>query len=329
MFKPVFAIAAVAASGLLWAASGSAGSSPPDVTCSQVTQSFSGTAHDLTVPANGYCAVDHATITHDLIVQRNGGADVTDSTIGYDALFAKGAFGDNIRTTTGHDLSYTGEGGGNISGSTIGYDLNVGREAEDDVSQSTIGHDVTVGFNSGVGLGAVRIGHNFMASDANGVGTGCGDPTADCHVQVGNDFVIDGSPGRPDPTNFIFNGICDLSVGHDLSITNRWVTLGIGIGEDTCGGTPSGPVSVGHNLVFSGNTALTGFFGPSGFGIDGVTVGNDLTVTNNTATDALRVSGNTVTGDATCRNNNPPASLAGGGFAGGPNSIGGTNHGCP
>jgi hypothetical protein len=325
MFKTVFAIAAVAASALFWAASSSAGSSAPDVTCSQVTQSFSGTAHDLTVPANGYCAVANATITHDLIVQRNAGADVNDSTIGYDALYAMGAFGDNIRTRTGHDLSYAGEGGGNISQSSIGYDLSFGREGGADISQSTIGHDLTAGFDDGLGLQAVQIGDNLMTSEPNTVQTGCDDPSANCHVQVGNDFVIDGSPGPPDPGAFVFDGICDLSVGHDLRITNRWVTLGIGLGEDTCGGTPSGPVSVGHDLVFSGNTALTGFFGPSGFGMVGVTVGRDLTVTNNTEADSLQVSGNTVTRNATCRNNNPPASLEGGG----PNSIGGTNKGCP
>jgi hypothetical protein len=325
MFKTLLAIAAVAASALFWAASGSSAPPPPNVTCSQVTNSFSGTAYDLTVPANGYCAVDHATITHDLIVQRNAGADVSDSTIQHDSRYGQGAFGDNTGTTIGHDLSYWGEGGGNISGSTIGYDLSLGRDGGADVSESTIGHDLTEGFNSGMGLQAVQIGDDVVANQPNTVQTGCGDPTADCHVQVGNDFLINGSPGRPDSGAFVFDGICDLSVGHDLSITNRWVTLGIGLGEDTCGGTPSGPVSVGHDLVFSGNTGLTGFFGPTGFGIVGVTVGRDLTVTNNTETDSLQVSGNTVTRNATCRNNNPPASLVGGD----PNSIGGTNNGCP
>jgi hypothetical protein len=321
-----FVIVAVAVVALFTAAGGSAGSSPPDVTCSQVTQSFSGTAHDLTVPVGGYCAVNNATITHDLVVQRNGGSDVNDSTIGYDALYAKDAFGDITGSTVLHDALYAGEGCGNVIGSTIGYDLGYDTAGGCVISDSTIGHDVTSGFNSDLFVGAVKIGHNFVASEPNSVQVGGNDPTVDSHVQVGNDFVINGSPGPPDPNAFLFDGICDLSVGNDLSITNRWVTLGIGLGEHTCGGTPSGPVTVGRDLIYTGNTGLTNpFFGPTGLGFSGVTVGRNITVTGNSATGDITLADNTIGGNATCRNNNPPASLAGGG----PNSIGGINRGCP
>lgn len=307
MIKAALAIAAAALAALLTAAGGSSAPNPPNVTCSQVTQSFSGTAHDLIVPADGYCAIDNAAITDDLIVQRNAGGDVTDSTIQHDALYADEAGGDITGSTIGHNVSYSSDGGGSIFDSTIGFDLTAGSDSE-------------------LHLAASQVGHNLVATRPGTVQTGANSPTEFGHVQVGNDFVINGSPGRPDPTAFVFDGICDLSVGHDLGITNRWVTLGIGLG-DNCASNGGGPVSVGHDLVFSGNDALSGFFGPSALELGGVTVGHDLTVTRNSATAWVEVADNTIGHDATCRNNNPPASLAE--SFDGPNSIGGTNNGCP
>jgi hypothetical protein len=306
MLKATSIIVAGVAAMLLAAASSSAGSAAPrDVTCSQVTQSFSGTARDLTVPPNGYCDIENATITHDLIVKYDAGGDVTNSTIA-------------------HDARYADEAGGDVTSSTIGHDLIYSRDSGGAIYESTIGHDLTAGFHSGLNLAASRIGHDLVAYRPGTVQTGGISPTEVGQVLIGNDFVIDGSPGPPDPSAFVFDGMCDLSVGHDLSITNRWVTLGIGLG-DGCGGSVTETISVGHDVVFSGNSALTGFFGPSGLDVVGLNVGHDLTVTRNTAAARVEVGDNTVGANATCRNNNPAATEDGAG----PNSIAGRNNGCP
>jgi hypothetical protein len=165
-----------------------------------------------------------------------------------------------------------------------------------------------------------------MADQPNTVQTGAISPTDKGHVQVGHDLIVTGSPGPPDTTAFVFDGMCDLTVGHDLSVTNRWVTLGIGLG-DICIRNGEPPVTVGHDLVFSGNDALNGYFGPSTLEVGNVTVGNALIVTGNSATGYLEVADNVVAGNATCLNNSPAASLPE--SVDGPNHIGGTNNGCP
>ena len=306
MIRTALALAAGVAATLVVAASGSAAPQPPNVTCSQLTQAFSGTAHDLTVPANGYCDIENATITHDLIVQHDSGGDLTNSTVGHDARYAVEAGGDLRGSAIGHDLSYAG-GGGSIFGSTIGNDLTA-RYSE-------------------VHLAASQIGHNLIAYRPDSIQTGAISPDDAGLVQVENDFVIDGSPGQPDTGAFVFDGICDLSVGRDLSITNRWVTLGIGLGDE-CPSRGRGPVTVGRDLVFSGNDALNSdFAGPSALEVGNVTVRRNLTVTHNSAALWLEVADNTVAGDATCRDNNPAASLPE--SSDGPNSVGGKNDGCP
>jgi hypothetical protein len=306
MIRAALALAGGVAALLVVAASGSAAPQPPNVTCDQVTQTFSGTAHDLTVPANGYCDIENATITHDLIVQHDSGGDLANSTVGNDARYAVEAGGDIRGSAIGHDLRYAG-GGGSIFGSTIGNDL-IARYSE-------------------VHLAASQIGHNLFAFRPDSIQTGATGPDEAGLVQVGNDFVIDGSPGQPDTGAFLFDGMCDLSVGHDLRITNRWVTLGIGLGDE-CPPRGHGPVSVGRDLVFSGNDALNSdFAGPSALEVGNVTVGRNLTVTHNSAALWLEVADNNVAGNATCRDNSPAASLPE--SYDGPNIIGGKNDGCP
>jgi hypothetical protein len=306
MIRAALVLVAGTAVTLAGAVGASSAPPPPNVTCDQVTQTFSGTAHDLTVPANGYCDIENATITHDLIVQHDSGGDLTNSTVGHDARYAVEAGGDLRGSAIGHDLSYEG-GGGSIFGSTIGNDLTA-RYSE-------------------VHLAASQIGHNLIAYRPDSIQTGAISPDEAGLVQVENDFVIDGSPGQPDTGAFVFDGICDLSVGRDLRITNRWVTLGIGLGDE-CPSRGRGPVTVGRDLVFSGNDALNSdFAGPSALEVGNMNVGRNLTVTHNSAALWLEVADNTVAGDATCRDNNPAASLPESND--GPNSIGGTNNGCP
>ena len=57
---------------------------PPDVVCSQDTFLFTGTAHDLIVPEDGFCEVTGATITHDMIQRDSAGAEISETSIGND-----------------------------------------------------------------------------------------------------------------------------------------------------------------------------------------------------------------------------------------------------
>jgi hypothetical protein len=77
-------------------------------------------------------------------------------------------------------------------------------------------------------------------------------------VYVGHDFTIDGSPDIP----FVFDGLCNLTAGHDVRITNRTVNLGLGFGGH-CEANGQHPNDVGHHLVITGVSAVPGFFGAS------------------------------------------------------------------
>src|SRR5438067_175921 len=99
--------------------------------------------------------------------------------------------------------------------------------------------------------------------------------------------------GTPD-SDFAFDGLCSLNVGHDVRIVNRTVNFGIGFG-DNCAGR--GPNTVGHDLVFANDSAVSSFFGPSPIEVGGNTVGHDLVFTHNTAPGGyLEVSDNQVAG---------------------------------
>ena len=287
MKRLIFSLVTLSALFLIVALQGSA-AGPANVVCSQQTNSFTGSAHNLIVPANGYCEIDSATITNDLIVEHDAGADVSNSTIQDDMIMQLHA-------------------GGSLA-------------------TSTVGHDVRVGFGGGFNMALATIVHDLVASQSDVVGTGgIGPPPAPAGPStVGHDFVINGSPGRPDTSNFIFNGICDLTVGNDLKVTNRWVTLGFSIGDEEACGT-NAPVSVGHDLVVTNDSALSGFFGPSSLDVGNNTVGHDLIFTDNTAVSGgnLEVSDNNVGNDAVCARNNPAPSADDPGD--GPNVAGGTN----
>jgi hypothetical protein len=191
-----------------------------------------------------------------------------------------------------------------VTNSTIGHDMVMQHDSGGTLATSTVGHDVRIGFNGNLNMALATVEHDFVASQANDVGTGAtGPPPAPSGPStVGHDFVINGSPGPPDTGAFVFNGICDLTVGNDLKVVNRWVTLGFTIG--------CGSVSVGHDLVVSNDSALSGFFGPSSLNVVNNTVGHDLIFTDNTADTggSLEVSGNNVGRDAICARNNPTPS---------------------
>jgi hypothetical protein len=268
MFKRAQVLAAVLAACLLVPFAGSA-AGPKDVVCSQATEFFTGTAHNLIVAPDHFCFVIDATITNDLTVGDLGFALV-------------------LNTTIGHDL---------IANAGAGTEVGLG---------TTIGRDLVVqGPRGGVHLEQMTIGRDLVASKPETIQTGRNGPdTPGGPVRVGRDVVIDGSPDF----EFVFDGMCDLHVARDLRITNRSVTLGIGIGN-TCAGNGLPSNTIGRDLVMTGNHALEGFFGPSSLNVGDNEVGRNLVFTGNTAVPggALTVSGNDVGRDAICASNTPAA----------------------
>jgi hypothetical protein len=296
MSKKALVVLACCGAFLTLGSQGAAAGSDATV-CNQDTQAFSGQTTNLIVPIGGYCAVDHATITGNLVVQNGAGTDVTNSSIGYDMTL------------------------GNDSGATLG--------------NSSVGGDVKVGFNGFFGAGVAHIGHDLTATHPNGIQIGSTGPPPDGfsgRVTVGHNLVVNGSPGPPDPGNFIFDAICNLGVGNDLVMENRWVTLGFTIGDSTAPFSPcigDQPVTVGHDLLVTNNKALNGFFGPSSIEVGDIQVGNNATFSGNSAVPGgtLEFNDNTIAGNATCSMNTP--SISGNLPADGPNIVGGTNNGCP
>jgi hypothetical protein len=270
----------------------SGGAAAPAATvCSQTTQSFSGSASTLIVPAGGYCAISNATIAQDLILQDGAGADLSQVTVGRDMLGGQDAGAGINDTTIGGNLSLRGgEGGADLAGVRIGHDYLLADGAGTEMERTTISHD-------------------FVASQPSTVQSGRNGPDSPGGaVNVGHDARITGSPAD---NPFVFDGICDLHVGHDLSVTNRTVTLGIGLKSAGCSSSGQPGNTIGHDLVVTGNTAASGFFGPSSLRIGDNRVGHDLVFSGNTAVPggALEVTNNVVGHDLLCSGNSPAVTV--------------------
>lgn len=189
-----------------------------------------------------------------------------------------------------------------------------------------IGHDLVGTTNDSFHLERTTIDTDLVAFQPGTVQTGqIGPDTPGGPVHVGRDLVIQGTP--PD-NDFVFDGMCDLTVGRDLRMIDRSVTLGVGFGDqsggkEVCSARQSN--TIGHDLVFTGNSALSGFFGPSSIEVGNNRVGHDLIFTGNTAVPGgfLEVSDNVVGHDAICANNSPAPS--GDDSSDGPNTVGHTN----
>jgi hypothetical protein len=264
---------------------------PASTVCSQATQEFSGSATTLIVPAGGYCAISNATISQDLILQDGAGADLSQVSVGRDMIGgADAGAGINDTTIAGNLSLRGGEGGADLAGVRVGHDYLLADGAGTHMERTTISHD-------------------FVASQPSTVQSGRNGPdTPGGPVNVGHDVRISGSPAD---NPFVFDGICDLHVGHDLSVMNRTVTLGIGLASQGCrsGGEPGN--TIGHDLVVTGNTAASGFFGPSGLRVGDNRVGHDLVFSGNTAVPGgtLEVTGNTVGHDLLCSGNSPAVTV--------------------
>jgi hypothetical protein len=334
--KRMLCVAGALAACLLAPVAGSA-ADPPDVTC---TTSFSGTSRDLTVPAGASCTVAGATVTRDLILADGAGGSVSGTTVGRDVRFGDESGADVSDTKIGHDVVASGtDSGAGLTNTTIGHDLVAagddsgfdtegvsvghdfvasGEESGAQLADTTIGHDVDLlGEGGEIQMASTTIANDFFASEPQTVQTGT--PGAPAPVQVGGDFTIQGTPGPA--FQFVFDGICDLHVGRDLTITDRSVTLGIGLGTH-CAARGEGLNTVGRDLVFTNNSSQNGFFGPSSLHVVANQVGRDLLVTGNTAVvpgGAIEVSGNTAARDATCSGNSPAPTVNA------PNSAGRSN----
>jgi hypothetical protein len=239
-----------------------AGAGPASVVC---TDSFSGTAFNVVVPDDNFCVLSGATITHDLLIGVDAGAGA-----GVEA----------------------GE-----SGLTVGHDVTMQHDSEVDFGATVIGHDLIGTTNDAFHLERDSILGDLLAFQPATVQTGgIGPETPGGPVHIVGDLLIQGTP--PD-NDFVFDGLGGglLTVGRDLRITDRSVTLGFTVGGDT----------IGRDLVVSNDTALSGFFGPSSLVVTQNSVGRDLIFTDNTAVPGggLTVSQNVVGRDAICVGNDP------------------------
>jgi hypothetical protein len=127
-------------------------------------------------------------------------------------------------------------------------------------------------------------------------------------VSVGHDVQISGSPaGNP----FVFDGICDLTVEHDMRVTNRSVTLGFGIASlgSAFLGLPGD--TIGHDLVVTGNTAVADNRFGSSLRVGDDHVGHDLVFSDNTGNvpGTLMVTNDVVGHDLICSGNSQPVSV--------------------
>jgi len=237
--------------------------------------------------------------TTDLIVKTGGYCAIDNATITGSLIVQNGASTD-------------------VTNSSIGYDETIDGNSNDTLTNSTVGHDVKLQWDSQLATGLATIGNDLIATHPSSIQIG----GSGGHTTVGHDVVITGSPGSPTKSDaFPFDSLCDLSVGNDLVMENRWVKAGVTIGE--CDGAPA--TTVGHDLVVTNDAALASHhFGPSSLNVGEIQVGNDATFSGNTAVPGgdLVFEDNTIAGDATCVKNTPSVT-------GDPNTVGGTNNGCP
>ena len=234
--RAVGAVVAAFVACLLVPLAGSA-AGPPDVTCAGT---FSGTAHDLTVPAGGDCLVTGATITHDLIVLDGAGAESWDRASATTSSSTTSQGRSSRRrpsgTTSSPEARIPARTSSTRRSGTTSSDA--GAESGADILRTTIGHDVQL-------LGPRRRRSPGERDDrprphrveAATIQTGHNAPdTPGGPVKIGRDLVIEGDPGFP----FVFDGLCFLDVARDLRITDRTVNLGIGVGSNCAGQRPAG-----------------------------------------------------------------------------------------
>jgi hypothetical protein len=252
----------------------------------------------------------------------NGNVTCTDAFAGTatNVVVPHDNFCDLSGATVTHDVIVEHDAGLFAEGLTVGHDISLAKGDFSELGGTTVGQDVTVGRNGEIHLERTTIGGSLDALAPDSVQTGHNGPdTPGGSVRIGRDLTIRGTPD----SDFAFDGLCSLNVGHDVRIVDRSVNFGIGFG-DNCGGGEL-PNTVGHDLVFTNDSAVSSFFGPSVIEVGNNTVGHDLVFTHNSADPGgyLEVSDNQVAGNAICEANSPAVGSPE--LQDGPNVVAGRN----
>ena len=233
---------------------------------------------------NVTCTDAFAGTATNVIVPHDNGCDLSGATVTHDVIVERDAGLVAYGLTVGHDIRLAQGDYLELGGTTVGQDVNLGTGGEIHLERTTIG-----GSLDALAPTTVQTGGN-------------GPDTPGGPVRIGRDLTIKGTPDE----DFVFDGMCSLSVGHDVRIVDRAVSLGIGFGDE-CSRNGQKPNTVGHDLILTHDSAESGFFGPSVIEVGNTTVGHDLVFTHNTAVPGgyLEVSDNQVGGNAICEANSP------------------------
>jgi hypothetical protein len=205
MAKKGLVLGSSCAAFLLVAIGGNA-AAPRSAVCSKKTQSFTGAAYDLTVPAGGICEVTLATITHDLIVEPDALVFIAKTTIGVDVIASRPQ-----SIQTGH-----GAGPGRPVGHVrVGRDFSISgspkREAFHGLCDLEVGNDLSIT--------GTRVNFGFTVGDGDLCARN-GYPTA----TVGRDLVVRNNTAVTDfdcCTSSILIG--DNVVGRNLVVSDNTV----------------------------------------------------------------------------------------------------------
>ena len=295
---------------------------PPDVVCSQVTNTFTGTAHDLIVPTGGYCAVTGATITHDLIQQDHAGRGrLGDERRPRRALPERRGSGHrrtrpSATTSSPPATSPAPVSSIRRSGTTSSRS---GRIPASTSPASTVVHDVRLlGLADGMHVERRHHRARLLRVEAADGADRSDRPGHAGRPRERRSRLRDRRLARPARSSSTASAT-STSLTTSASRTARSRS---GSGSATSApGTASRRTRSAATWSSPATRRSSGFFGPSALIVGDNHVGRDLVFSNNTAVPGgtLEVSRNVVGRDATCAGNNPAVTVNG------PNSAGRSN----
>src|SRR5206468_12221075 len=125
--------------------------------------------------------------------------------------------------TVTQDVIVEHNAGLSAEGLTVGHDIKLAQEDFAELGGTTIGHNLTMGRGGEIHLARTTIGGSLDALAPDCVQTGRNGPDSEPGaVRIAGDLTINGTPD----SDFAFDGLCSLNVGHDVTIVNRTATLG-------------------------------------------------------------------------------------------------------
>ena len=236
--KTGLVLAAACAALFIVGLQSAAGAGPGNVTC---TDSFAGTAYDLTVPADSDCELSGATIMHDLIEEPNAGVFAHDGvTVGHDAIMQARADIEASDTTIGRDLVAGERTSVHVDGGVvIGRDLAATKPGTVQVGSARVGRDLVIN-GSPAGpfvfhdICDTTVGRDFRMTDT----------VVDFGFTIGDTGANEGCDGSQGNT-----------IGHDLVVTGNSALSNDFFGPSSIDVDDN---NVAHDLVFSDNTAVPG-----------------------------------------------------------------------